>query len=129
MENPTLTFVTPSLITGDRSNVSTIAHEICHSWFGNLISVASFDHFWLNEGWTTYAERLTSTSSEAERGFEYIIGSKALRSSLEKMPPKFRSLVIDYQVGEDPDDGFSSIPYEKGAQFLLHLERTAGKRT
>jgi leukotriene-A4 hydrolase len=126
MENPCLTFVTPALITGDRESVDVIAHEICHSWFGNGIGCASWSHFWLNEGWTTYSERLSSTNTEAERGFEYIIGAKALYDSLSKMPPKYQRLVIDYKEGEDPDDGFSSIPYEKGATLLLHLERTVG---
>lgn len=126
MENPSLTFVTPALLTGDRENVSTIAHEICHSWFGNGIGCASWSHFWLNEGWTTYTERLTSSKNDAERGFEYIIGAKALYDALSKMPAKYQRLQIPYNIGEDPDDGFSSIPYEKGSTFLLHLERTVG---
>lgn len=57
MENPVFTFVTPSIISGDKQNVDVIAHELSHSWSGNLVTNATWGHFWLNEGWTTYLER------------------------------------------------------------------------
>lgn len=108
--------------------MDVICHEISHSWWGNGIGCASWDSFWLNEGWTTYTERLAikAIHGDATRDFEYIVGQKALNDSLKKMPPRYQRLHIPYKQGEDPDDGFSSIPYEKGAQLLLYLERTVG---
>ncbi|QRV76953.1 leukotriene-A4 hydrolase [Ceratobasidium sp. AG-Ba] len=130
MENACLTFVTPTLLAGDRSLVDVVGHEISHSWFGNNVSCADSGHFWLNEGWTTYTERLLQRAlhGPAERDFSYIIGKKALDDALAeyKEQPKFQRLVIDYSFGEDPDDAYSSIPYEKGSNFLLYLERKLG---
>lgn len=124
--------------------MDVVAHEISHSWFGNNVSCADSCHFWLNEassvqqmgptnpkqGWTTYTERLLQRAvhGAAERDFGYIIGSKALQSALEEYQdrPKFQRLVIDYAYGDDPDDAYSSVPYEKGSNFLLYLERVLG---
>ncbi|EPQ61166.1 hypothetical protein GLOTRDRAFT_53987 [Gloeophyllum trabeum ATCC 11539] len=129
MENACLTFLTPTLLAGDRSLVDVVVHELTHSWFGNLVTAHSW-HYWLNEGWTTYMERvlLGKLHSEAERGFSYLIGSKALRDALRENQdtPKYQRLVIELEVGEDPDDAYSTVPYEKGSNFLLYLERTLG---
>jgi leukotriene-A4 hydrolase len=88
-------------------------------------SQANASHFWLNEGWTTYIERvlLQVLHSPAERGFSFVIGSKALIDSLKEYEdrPKYQRLSISFEKGEDPDDAYSSIPYEKGANFILHL--------
>jgi leukotriene-A4 hydrolase len=131
MENPIFTFATPTIISKDRQNVDVIAHEIAHSWSGNLVSNASWEHFWLNEGWTTYLERRIQArvhGSEAFRDFSAVIGWKALADSIERYGPehKFTKLVIDLK-DEDPDEAFSSIPYERGSLFLYFLEKQVGQ--
>ncbi|KAL4749363.1 leukotriene A-4 hydrolase [Aspergillus terricola var. indicus] len=130
MENPVFTFATPSIISKDRENVDVIAHELAHSWSGNLVTSASWEHFWLNEGWTVYLERriLAALHGEKYRHFSAIIGWKALRDSVEHYghDHEFTKLVPNLK-GEDPDDAFSTIPYEKGFNFLFHLENLVGK--
>ncbi|GAA96251.1 uncharacterized protein L969DRAFT_100748 [Mixia osmundae IAM 14324] len=130
MENPQQTFVTPTLLAGDRSLVDVVAHEASHSWFGNNITCSSWRSFWLNEGWTTYLERLIvgRLHGEPARSFSYIIGATALQKSLQEMrsEPRYQRLVVEYKEGEDPDSAFSSIPYDKGSNLLLHLERKVG---
>jgi leukotriene-A4 hydrolase len=131
MENPIFTFATPTIISHDRQNVDVIAHELAHSWSGNLVSNASWEHFWLNEGWTTYLERRIQAAvhgNDAWRDFSAIIGWKALTDSIEQFGEKheFTKLIVDLK-GKDPDDAFSSIPYEKGFNFLYYLENLIGK--
>ncbi|KAG2418644.1 hypothetical protein HFD88_001745 [Aspergillus terreus] len=131
MENPIFTFATPSIISKDRENVDVIAHELAHSWSGNLVTNASWEHFWLNEGWTVYLERriLAAVHGEAYRHFSAIIGWKALSDSVDHFghDHEFTRLITDLK-GKDPDDAFSSIPYEKGFNFLFHLENLVGKQ-
>ncbi|EPS29094.1 hypothetical protein PDE_04043 [Penicillium oxalicum 114-2] len=130
MENPIFTFATPSIISKDRENVDVIAHELAHSWSGNLVTNCSWEHFWLNEGWTVYLERriLAAVHGEAYRHFSAIIGWKALKDSVDHFGKdhEFTKLITDLK-GKDPDDAFSSIPYEKGFNFLFHLENLVGK--
>ncbi|KAI8983283.1 peptidase family M1-domain-containing protein [Trametes punicea] len=130
MENACLTFVTPTLLVGDRTLVDVVVHELTHSWFGNGVTQANSTHFWLNEGWTTYIERLLLQllHTPADRGFSFLIGRKGLEDALKRFEakPKYQRLVIDFDVGEDPDDAYSNVPYEKGANFILHLERMLG---
>ncbi|EXJ77982.1 leukotriene A-4 hydrolase [Capronia epimyces CBS 606.96] len=131
MENPVYTFATPTIISGDRENVDVVAHELSHSWSGNLVSNASWEHFWLNEGWTTYLERRIQAAvhgGDQWRDFSAIIGWKALSDSIEQFGEQheFTKLVIDLK-GQDPDDAFSSIPYEKGFNFLYYIEKLISK--
>ena len=130
MENPVYTYATPTIISGDRENVDVIAHELSHSYSGNLVSNCSWEHFWLNEGWTTYLERRIQAAvhGESRRDFSAIIGWKALQDSVTEFgnTHEFTKLVIDLK-GKDPDDAFSSIPYEKGYTFLSYLESQLGK--
>ncbi|GJN94354.1 hypothetical protein Rhopal_007428-T1 [Rhodotorula paludigena] len=132
MENPNMTFLTPALIVGDRSQVDVLAHEASHSWHGNNVSCAAWTDFWLNEGNTTYTERVIALRlhGEATRDFEYILGRKALLDDLKRYDNdkirKGQKLVIPYEFGEDPDDFYSGVAYEKGANFLLYLERVVG---
>lgn len=92
-------------------------------------SHAHATHFWLNEGWTTYIERLLleKLHGPAERGFSYLIGSKALYDALKlyENQPRYQRLVIDFEKGEDPDDSYSRVPYDKGSNFLLHIGESA----
>ncbi|KAA8904412.1 peptidase family M1-domain-containing protein [Sphaerosporella brunnea] len=130
MENPNITFATPTIISGDKSNIDVIAHELAHSWSGNLVSNASWEHFWLNEGWTTYIERRIQAALHGPQYFDFsaIIGWKAFKESVELYGAdhEFTKMVIDL-TDKDPDDAFSSIPYEKGFNFLYYLDRLVGR--
>ena len=131
MENPIFTFATPTIISHDRQNVDVIAHELAHSWSGNLVSNASWQHFWLNEGWTTYLERRILAAvhgNDAWRDFSAIIGWQALADSVNQYGAnhEFTKLIVNLR-GQDPDDAFSSVPYEKGFNLLYHLEKLVGQ--
>ena len=130
MENPIYTYCTPTVVSGDRENVDVIAHELSHSYSGNLVTNASWEHFWLNEGWTTYLERRLQAAIHGapHRDFSAIIGWKALEDSVNQFGHEhdFTKLIPDLK-GKDPDDAFSSIPYEKGYTFLSYLEAQVGK--
>ena len=128
MENPLLTFLTPTMIAGDRSLTSLIAHELAHSWSGNLVTNATWRDFWLNEGFTVYFEqRIVEEVYGVERtNMERMLALAELRKEVAGMQPWETVLHVDLE-GRHPDDGFSSIPYDKGALFLLRLERAAGR--
>ncbi|GAA5863563.1 hypothetical protein JCM3774_006527 [Rhodotorula dairenensis] len=132
MENPNITFLTPALIVGDRSQVDVVAHEASHSWHGNDVSCDGWSSFWLNEGWTTYTERLVALKlhGPAARDFEYIQGYKAMTDDLKRFDKdgmrKAQRLHIPYEFGEDPDEFYSSVAYDKGANFLYYLEKLVG---
>ncbi|RHY08670.1 hypothetical protein DYB36_003259 [Aphanomyces astaci] len=129
MENPCLTFATPTLIAGDRSLADVIAHEIAHSWTGNLITNETWEHFWLNEGWTMWLQRkiMAKIYTELHFDFDAILGWTALQSSVDAYGAahEFTKLVPTLD-GCDPDDAFSSVPYEKGFNFLYYLSKLVG---
>lgn len=130
MENPRMTFLTPTLLAGDRSLVDVVAHELAHSWTGNLVTNASMEHFWLNEGFTVWAERriLRILHGEDAEALGWAMGQNALEESLDRFmdEPHLTRLRLHLQ-GIDPDDAFSSIPYEKGARLVAALEREVGE--
>jgi aminopeptidase N len=128
MENPTLTFLTPTFIAGDKSLVSLIAHELAHSWSGNLATNATWADFWLNEGTTTYA---TSRIIEALYGpkvasQQIALGVDSLRKEMADMSAADTKLHIDLK-GRHPDEGLTEIAYEKGAAFLRTIENAVGR--
>lgn len=128
MENPCLTFVTPTLLAGDRSLADVVAHEIAHSWTGNLVTNATWDHFWLNEGWTTWLQRKIMARKKKNPKFlefDAIDGRKALMDEVAEIEPENTCLVLSNGDG-DPDDSYSTVSYEKGFTFLLYLERLFG---
>lgn len=130
MENPRLTFLTPTLLAGDRSLVDVVTHELAHSWTGNLVTNATIDHFWLNEGFTVWAERriLEALHGQDAAAVAWAIGQKGMDGAFARFgaDSPLTKLRTDL-AGVDPDEAYSQIPYEKGARFVVLLERHAGR--
>lgn len=130
MENPMLTFLTPTIIAGDRSLVSLVAHELAHSWSGNLVTNKTWNDFWLNEGITVYLERrIVESLDGAEQasmhrynGYLDLVGT--MKEMGEQSPDAHLKLDLS---GRNPDDGMTDVAYEKGALFIEFLEQKAGR--
>ena len=128
MENPRLTFATPTILTGDRSLVSVVAHELAHSWSGNLVTNATWNDFWVNEGFTVYFERRIM---EEVFGRDYsemlaVLGYQDLQSAIDQLPSRDTHLLLDL-TGRDPDDAATKLAYEKGYFLLRLIEETVGR--
>ncbi len=128
MENPRLTFATPTIIAGDRSLVALIAHELAHSWSGNLVTNSTWNDFWLNEGFTVYFERRIM---EAMFGKDYtdmlaLLGYQDLVRTMSEEETDMQKLKLQLNM-KHPDDGMTDVAYEKGYFFLRLLEQTAGR--
>jgi leukotriene-A4 hydrolase len=128
MENPTLTFATPTVLAGDKSLVALIAHELAHSWSGNLVTNATWSDFWLNEGFTTYCEnRIMEAVYGRERAAtERVLEIGELEEEMKGLED-WQEILRTPLEGHHPDDGFSGIPYTKGALLLTRLEELAGR--
>jgi leukotriene-A4 hydrolase len=128
MENPRLTFATPTVLAGDKSLVSLVAHELAHSWSGNLVTNATWSDFWLNEGFTVYLERkiLEAVYGPDRAGMEAVLGRRSLDEEFARLPEPDHILYVNLK-GRDPDDGMTEVPYEKGALLLATLETVYGR--
>lgn len=128
MENPRLTFVTPTILAGDRSLVDLVAHELAHAWSGNLVTNATWADFWLNEGFTVYFERRIQEAVYGARraNLEATLGHESLLAEMADLPDEETCLHVDLR-GRDPDDGLTAVPYEKGYLFLRTIESVVGR--
>jgi leukotriene-A4 hydrolase len=132
MENPRLTFFSPVYVVGDRSGTWVVTHEMAHAWTGNLVTNATWEDFWLNEGWTTYAE---SRSTEVLEGKDYsqllaVLGRNAMLDDMKRLGEDSERTSLKFpQKGINPDSVVTNIPYEKGYAFLVQLERAVGRKT
>jgi len=129
MENPCLIFVTPTLLAGDRSLAGVVAHEVAHSWTGNLLTNHTWEHFWLNEGWTVWLERRIQARLDGEQWYEHGATDRALvlAETIEQFGAEHSFTSLTPILDElDPDDAFSVIPYEKGFLLLHYLSTITG---
>lgn len=130
MENPRLTFVTPTILAGDRSLTSLVAHELAHSWSGNLVTNATWNDFWLNEGFTVYFERriMEKLYGRSYSDMLQVLGHTGLQHTLKELGPESKDTHLHLDLaGRDPDEGLNDIAYEKGDYLLLTLEHLVGR--
>ncbi|WP_343696626.1 leukotriene A4 hydrolase C-terminal domain-containing protein [Flavobacterium sp.] len=130
MENPNLTFLTPGVIAGDRSLTSLLAHELGHSWSGNLVTNATWDDIWLNEGFTTYVEHRIGEAIFGKKEFDMqnVITNKDLVDNVAEYGDTNPDTRLKVSLtGRNPDDGISQIPYVKGYSFLRVIENAVGR--
>jgi aminopeptidase N len=127
MENPRLSFITPTVIAGDRSLTALIAHELAHSWSGNLVTNATWRDLWLNEGLTVFLQGriMLAVYGERREAMEEALDLATLRNELATLPASDQILAIDLR-GRDPDDVFTQVPYIKGALFVSWLASRFG---
>jgi leukotriene A-4 hydrolase/aminopeptidase len=131
MENPRLTFATPTVIAGDRSLVDLVAHELAHSWSGNLVTNATWDDFWMNEGFTNYFERRITEEMNGKSFIDmsWELGYQTFEANVKDLGADSKDTWLKLDLkGRDPDAGLTDIPYEKGSHFLKLIENTVGRK-
>jgi leukotriene A-4 hydrolase/aminopeptidase len=129
MENPCLTFATPTIIAGDKSLVALVAHELAHSWSGNLVTSATWDDFWLNEGFTVYFEIriMEELYGEDIANMLALISYKDLQEEMNALEFGDDTKLKLNLAGRNPDDGLTRIAYDKGFFFLKLIEEKVGR--
>jgi aminopeptidase N len=131
MENPRLTFLSPLVVLGDRSRTNVVSHELAHAWTGNLVTNATWEDFWLNEGWTTYAEgRITEVLNGREfNDLVKVVGLNELFEDMHRFGENAKETCLKFsQDGMDPEEVYSQVPYIKGSMFLVALEEAVGRK-
>jgi leukotriene-A4 hydrolase len=131
MENPLMTFASPTIITGTKSQVFVAIHEICHSWTGNQVTMNNWEDFWLNEGFTVFLERKVSSRLYGNdfAKVEALLGNTSLAYGMNITGyNNTYSTIHPVLAGGNPDDSFSEVPYEKGFQLLAYIETLIGKK-
>ncbi|CAN5433802.1 M1 family metallopeptidase [soil metagenome] len=132
MENPRLTFATPTILAGDRSLTSLVAHELAHSWSGNLVTNATWNDFWLNEGFTVYFERRIMEELNGASYAEMLValGYQDLKETVNDLIASGKEHDTQLKLNledRDPDEGVSDVAYEKGYFFLRQIEYKVGR--
>lgn len=126
MENPNLTFFTPTIITGDRSNTDVLAHELAHSWSGNLVTNATWSDGWLNEGFTTYFEnRIMEALYGKERAAIY--SDLDYAGMLRDVKDAGGDSAPSTRLHGEPGEGAGQLDYLKGSTFLRTIEYAVGR--
>ncbi len=130
MENPRLTFATPTVVAGDRSLVSLVAHELAHSWSGNLVTNADWNDFWINEGFTVYLEKriMEVVYGKTYTEMLWVLDAQELAGEIDGLGAASPDTHLHLSLaGRNPDDGMNAIAYQKGAFLLRTLEEAVGR--
>ena len=131
MENPRITFATPTILAGDRSLTSLIAHELAHSWSGNLVTNATWNDFWMNEGFTVYFENriMEALYGKDFADMQALLGLEDLKETIAELGDTNADTRLKLELeGRDPDEGVTDVAYEKGRFLLLLIEKTIGRK-